>query len=244
MSSSTPTRHWTEDGPTEGYVYLAIRDNTDFSIKIGSTRTTPAQRLAQTPSCTQDAFIIACVTTAARELEYHLQVYFTQAGKSLGDREHFNLTVQDVLHVALWFDGSTFTPQEGTEPHTMYLVDEHGQSPTTLRETAVLLAEAAINTIYALDVRGRREERARLRRRSELFQDWEVRSADRWKIEPDTFSKLLRTGKIEEELSWAREYIDQGQPAPTARKPLRLKEYLEELSTIWPSVEETPDWLH
>lgn len=238
-----PTRHWSEDGPTEGYVYLAVRNKADYSVKIGSTRTTPARRLAQTPSCMQGAFLIACATTAARELEYHLQQHYTQTGKSLGDREHFDLTLFDVLRLALWFNGSTFTAQEGTKPHAMFLVDQYGQSPNTLEETATLLGDAVLNAAYASDVRARRAQEAERRRRKRLIEDWAERTARRWHIELATFNRLRTTGKLYEQLERAYEYIDHGRRPPTTQMPARLKEWLEEPPTLWTSLDEIPGWL-
>ena len=243
MSANMPTRHWSEDGPTEGYVYLAIRNKTDFSVKIGSTRTTPAQRLAQTPSCTWGAFLIACATTAARELEYHLQLHYTEAGKSLGDREHFSLTIYDVLRLALWFNGSVFTTQDGAESHAMILVDQHGRPAATLEETATLLGDAALTAAHADEVRARREQEAQRRRRKHLIEDWAERTARRWHIKLATFNGLLITGKIEEQLQRAHEYIDQGRLPPTTRMPAQLKAYLEKPPAPWASLDEVPGWL-
>jgi hypothetical protein len=148
MSNRIPTRHWSETGPTEGYVYLAVRGRTDYSIKIGSTRTTPAERLSQTPSCTQQGFLLACATTAARELEYFLQLKYRRAGKSLKDLEHFDLTMYDVLELALWFDGYTFMTQDES-PHDMTLVNKNGEPPETLEEMAKLIGDAALETHLA-----------------------------------------------------------------------------------------------
>ncbi len=243
MSANMPTRHWSEDGPTDGYVYLAIRNKTDFSVKIGSTRTTPAQRLSQTPSCTRSAFLVACATTAARELEYHLQMQYTEAGKSLGDREHFNLTIYDVLRLALWFNGSLFTTQDGTESHAMILVDQHGQPPATLQETATLLGDAALTAAYADEVRARRAQEAQRRQRKQLIEAWAERTARRWHIELATFNGLLVTGRIEGQLQRAHEYIDQGRLPPTTKMPAQLKAYLEKPPAPWASLDEVPSWL-
>lgn len=164
MAKDIPTRHWSEDGPTEGYVYLAVRHKTDHSVKVGSTRTSPAERLSQTSSCTQQGFLIACATTAARELEYLLQLRFRQAGKSLGDLEHFDLTMYDVLELALWFDGYTFQTEDET-PHDMTLVNKDGKPPHTLQDMAILLGDAALAAHLAAYRRMQSLDQRRGRRR-------------------------------------------------------------------------------
>lgn len=57
MTTWPPTRPANEDAPVKGYVYLVIRNKTDCSVKIGSTRQLPIQRLYTTPSCDGDQFL-------------------------------------------------------------------------------------------------------------------------------------------------------------------------------------------
>lgn len=222
-----PTRHWSENGPTEGYVYLAVRDRTDHSVKIGSTRTTPAERLARTPSCTQAGFLVACATTSARELEYHLQVQFTEAGKSLHDREHFNLNIYDILRVALWFNSSTFVTQDGQDRHIMTLVNQHGQPPSTLDEMVLLIGDAVSRAEYADSIRCLTARYAERQRRAELMDDWSERTAERWTMDRNTFKMLVLTGELSDQIKRANEYIDQGRRPPTSPKPAHLRGELD-----------------
>jgi len=240
MSANIPTRHWSENGPTEGYVYLAVRDKTDCSIKIGSTRVTPARRLAQTPRAKRGTFLIACSTTAARELEYHLQLKYTQAGKSLGDLEHFNLTLYDVLELALWFNGSTFMTQDETS-HVMTLVNQNGQPLGTLEETATLIGQAVLEASFADYKRLRNADELRWKNRHQLIQGWAERTARRWRTGLATFNILLSQGWLDEQLQRAHEHIDQGRRPPTIPIPPHLRVYVDTPPESWHHPDEMYD---
>lgn len=242
MSVTIPTRHWSENGPTDGYVYLATRGRTDYSVKIGSTRTTPAHRLAQTPRSKRGTFLIACATTAARELEYLLQLKYTQAGKSLGDREHFNLTLYDVVELALWFNGATFmTPDQ--IPHVMTFVNQDGQPLNTLEEMAILIGNAALETSLADYMRIRKADELRGQHRRQLIEQWAERTARRWRVELETFNILLRQGRLVDQLQRVHEHIDQGRRPPIIPVPAHLRVYLETSPESWHHLDRALDSL-
>lgn len=149
MTTWLPTRPTDEDGPIQGYVYLAIRNKTDYSVKIGSTRLLPTQRLYGTPSCDNEQFLIACHTDAARELEHKLHINFTKRGRKLQGRDSFNLSLEEILALAMWFNGGIYQPDPDAESHTLTLVDSHGNPPETAYEFGKLLGRVARLAIAA-----------------------------------------------------------------------------------------------
>lgn len=218
-------------------MYLAVRDKTDYSVKIGSTRTTPARRLAETPKHKRATFLIACATTAARELEYFLQLKYREAGKSLPGLEHFDLTLYDVLELALWFNGSTFTTQDGT-PHVLTLVDEGGRPLDTLEGAAHLIGRATLEAHFADYKRMQEANELRRKQRRELIGEWAERTARRWHVEPATFDILLSQGRLDEQIQRAHEHIDQGRRPPTIPVPTHLKVYLETSLESWSQLDQ------
>ena len=144
MSEQIPTRHYSEDGARSGYVYLVVRD-TCYSVKIGSTGWPPSERIAGTPTCSRSGFVIACMCSAMRELEYYLHTLY--ADVKLPGRDNFSLKVTDVMTLASWFDGGMW------EGNHLSLADYSGRSPSSLAERGRLLGEAAKTVLFAEEMR-------------------------------------------------------------------------------------------
>lgn len=229
MTTRLPTRHITEKGPVIGHVYLAVRDKSNYAVKIGSTRYTPSQRLSQTKSCTQDAFLIACATTAARELEHYLHTLYAETDKKLPGQDDFDLSVEDVLSLALWFEGGTFRKEQGGNNSTLSLVDHSGYEVRTPSEVGTLLGQAARTAIDAQYMRQRVAAKAQEALRQSLSAEWHARTAQSWQIEGRQLTGLIVTGQLEEIHERARSYIRKGRPAPTPIKPEWVDSYFADL---------------
>lgn len=222
MTAYVPTRHYRDNGPEQGYVYIVLRDD-ELSVKIGSTLDAPGARLSSTPSCDPDGFLIACRTTAVRELENHLHNYFTELGRKLPGRDNFALTVEDIISLAYWFDGGLFGCAHTGRDEELQLVDKNGELIDTIEAYGEVVGRAAHLTSLAQNYRRHNQERERERLELRLWNKWNIETAWAWRMSEWDFYRLTSESQYASFVERARQQISKGRPARIPSRPAFLE---------------------
>lgn len=222
------TTHYTESGPVPGFVYLVMR-NDKMSVKIGSTIFTPSSRLSCTPTCSQKGFLIACRTTATRELEGFLHTAYSDKKTKLKGRDNFALTVEHIIALANWFDGGVFPEERGGDGGELTLVDRRSNQPESGWDRAQLVGNAVRVVMLAEYSRDQAEKQRQDELRKALWWDWEKRAAKEWGITHWEVRLRIATGEILPHIGGVYKSIEAGRSARVPARP-RMLDKLERVS--------------